>query len=273
VTSPDLVSVIVTTRNVGRTIEACLRSIRAQDYAPIEVLVVDNHSDDQTQSVAARHADRLLVEGPERSSQRNRGVAEARGTWVLWIDADMVLAPNVVSSAMSVARREDVTAVSIPETTTGPGFWTACRALERTCYLDDPGLFNPRLLHRDLLLGLGGFSECMAGPEDADLRLRLASRGVRVGHAPAFIEHDEGRLALRDVIRKRIYYGRSLPAFAERNPRAVRHQAVATLRAFGRHRARLLRQPGHAAGMLFLRGVEAVAYAYGARRGSVAAGR
>lgn len=270
---PDLVSVIVTTRNVGRTIDACLRSIRTQDYAPIEVLVVDNHSDDETQSVAARHADRLIVSGPERSSQRNRGVAEARGTWILWIDADMVLAPSVVSSAIAVAQRRRVDAVSIPETTVGPGFWTACRALERSCYLDDPGLFNPRLLRRDLLLALGGFDERMAGPEDTDLRLRLAQRGVRVGHAPAFIEHDEGRLALRDVVRKRVYYGRSLPAFARHNPGAVRQQARVTLCAFARHRARLLRHPALAAGMLLLRTVEAVAYAYGAQRGPAARGR
>ena len=114
---------------------------------------------------------------------------------------------------------------------------------------------------------MGGFDEAMAGPEDADLRLRLAQQGVVVAHASGVIDHDEGRLTLRDVLRKRIYYGSSLPAFAASNPGAVRRQAMATVRAFVRHRRRLAvatrRTPS---GMLGLRALEAAGYAVGAAR-------
>ncbi len=185
---------------------------------------------------------------------------------MLWIDADMLLAADVVSSAVDAAGRTGADAVSIPETTVGPGFWAACRALERSCYLDDPRLFNPRLLRRDLLQGLGGFDEGMAGPEDADLRIRLAQADVVVAHATGVIDHDEGRLTLRDVMRKRIYYGSSLPAFAAANPGAVRAQAGRTLQAFYRHRGRLAADPVHGLGLLFLRALEAVGYAWGALR-------
>jgi glycosyltransferase involved in cell wall biosynthesis len=261
-----LVTVVVTTRDVERTLEACLRSIRAQDHQPLELLVVDNSSTDRTGEIAARLADVVLIGGPERSAQRNLGVATARGEWLLWIDADMLLAPDVVSSALAAADRAGAAAVSIPETTVGPGFWTACRALERSCYLDDPSLFNPRLLRRELLTAMGGFDEAMAGPEDADLRIRLAQQGVVVAHASGVIDHDEGRLTLRDVLRKRIYYGSSLPAFAANNPGAVRRQAMATVRAFVRHRRRLAGDPVHAVGLLGLRALEAAAYAVGAAR-------
>ncbi len=263
---PD-VSVVVTTKDVERTLRACLRSVLAQDYPSYELIVVDNHSADRTAQIAAELADRVLVAGPERSAQRNLGTREAAGTWVLWIDADMVLEPGVLSAAMAEAARTGVSAVSIPERTVGRGFWTACRTLERSCYLDDPHLFNPRLVRRDLLIDLGGFDVTMSGPEDADLRLRLRADGAQLGHAAAFIDHDEGRLTLREVARKRIYYGQSLPAFAAANPGAVTAQALATVASFARHRRRMLADPVHAAGLVVLRSVEAGAYAVGAWRG------
>ena len=188
---------------------------------PLELIVVDNFSTDATEAIARRHADTFLAAGPERSAQRNVGVEAAQGPWVLWIDADMVLAVDVVSDAVRAAGEAGAEAVSIPERTIGRGFWTACRTLERSCYLDDPRLFNPRLLRRELLLRIGGFDEGMSGPEDADLRLRLAGDAVAVAHASAMIDHDEGRLTVREVLRKRVYYGGSLPAFAAANRGAV----------------------------------------------------
>ena len=263
---------VVTTRDVERTLDACLRSVRAQDHQPLELVVVDNASTDRTVAIAEEYADVVLSAGPERSAQRNRGVVEATGEWVLWIDADMLLRPDVVSSALAAARRVGARAVSIPETTVGKGFWTACRALERSCYLDDASLFNPRLLRRDLLVEMG-FDESMAGPEDADLRLRLASAGVVVAHATGVIDHDEGRLTLSSVWRKRVYYGESLPAFAAANPGAVRAQAAATARAFVRHRRRLLADPVHGLGLVVLRSMEAAGYLVGYVAGAARSSR
>lgn len=262
-----LVSVVVPTRNSARTLHACLESIRQQTYLPIELLVVDNASTDGTQAIAAKYADILVTAGPERSAQRNRGVELAAGEWVLWIDSDMVLTPDVVASAVASARETDAVGVSIPERTVGSGFWTSCRALERQCYLDDPSLFNPRLIRRDYLEEVGGFDEAMSGPEDADLKLRMRCGGSVLARCSAFIEHDEGRLTLRDVLRKRYYYGRSLPSFAANHPGAVSAQAWASVRAFARNRRLLARQPAHALGVVVLRSAEAAAYGVGAWRG------
>jgi glycosyltransferase involved in cell wall biosynthesis len=266
-----LVSVVVPTRNAARTIRACLESVRRQ-RAPVELIVVDNGSTDGTYEIAAALADVAVRGGPERSAQRNTGVQRARGEWVLWVDADMVLDPDVVTAALAVAARTGADAVSVPETSFGDGFWTACRALERSCYLDDPALHNPRLVRREVLRGLGGFTPSMSGPEDADLRLRLREAGATVAFCgEAFIRHDEGRLTLRGVLAKRVYYGRSLPAFAAEHPGAVRGQGAGTARALLRHRRRLLRRPAVAAGVLALRGLELAAYAVGAwqaRRGT-----
>lgn len=267
--SPDqaLVSVVVPTRNNSRTIHACLASVRAQTHQHLELIVVDNHSTDDTREVAARYADVLDIAGPERSAQRNRGIASARGEWVLWLDSDMILPPDAVACALHAAQESGASGVALPERTIGTGFWTACRALERECYLDDPLLHNPRLIRRELLLHNGGFAVSMSGPEDADLRLRMRAEGAVIVLAPVVVDHDEGHLTIADVMGKRYYYGRSLPAFADAHAGAVANQGRAVTLAYLRNWRRLLAAPVHAVGMISLRGMEAGAYLWGAHRG------
>ena len=62
---------------------------------------------------------------------------------------------------------------------------------------------------------------------------------------------------MADVLRKRYYYGRSIPAFAERHDGAVAAQGKAVLDSYVRNRGTLLRDPLHAVGMVALRGLEA----------------
>ena len=267
-TSPDpgSVTVVVPTRNNLRTIEACLRSV-VEQQPPVELIVVDNHSTDGTLEVAQRLADRVITAGPERSAQRNTGIAEAESEWVLWLDSDMILPPRSIAAALETAAATGAVGIALPERTIGDGFWTACRALERECYLDDPWLHNPRLVRREYLLGEGAFDTDMSGPEDADLRMKMRSAGAGIELAPIIIDHDEGRLTVAEVLRKRYYYGRSIPAFASEHEGAVGAQGRAVLRSYVRNHRRLLRDPAHAVGMVLLRAMEAGGYAAGARRG------
>lgn len=262
------VSVVVPTRNVARTIAACLDSVLAQDHPDVELIVVDNDSDDGTFEIAQSRARVAVRGGPERSAQRNAGTLLATGEWVMWIDSDMVLPPETVRLAVEAARATGADAVSVAELSIGPGFWTACRRLERTCYVDDPSMYYPRLLRRQLLLGIGGFSQEMSGPEDVDLRRRLDAAGARLGYCDGVrILHDEGRLTLISILRKRVYYGASLPAFAAAHPGALRAQGVSTAASFVRHRRRLLHHPALAAGIVVMRALEAAAYGVGFAHG------
>lgn len=263
----ESVTVVVPTRNNIRTIEACLRSVVEQSHPDVELIVVDNHSTDGTPQVAERLADRVITAGPERSAQRNTGIEAARGEWVLWLDSDMILPPRTIALALETARATGATGIALPEHTIGEGFWTACRALERECYLDDPWLHNPRLVRREYLLGEGAFHTDMSGPEDADLRMKMRATGAGIELAPIIVDHDEGRLTVRDVMSKRYYYGRSIPAFAREHEGAVGAQGKAVLRSYVRNHRRLLQDPVHAAGMVALRAMEAGGYALGARRG------
>lgn len=266
-TEHALVSVVVPTRNNARTIRACLQSVLDQTYPRVELIVVDNHSSDETLKIATELANVAVTGGPERSAQRNLGVVHAEGQWVLWLDSDMVLPPRSIELAVRTAVSNGATGVALPERTIGAGFWTACRALERECYLNQPWLHNPRLVQRDYLLGEGGFHLAMSGPEDADLRLRMRAEGRGIELAPIVVDHDEGRLTVMDVLRKRYYYGRSIPAFAGQHDGAVGAQGRAVLKSYVVNWRLLAHDPMHATGMVVLRSLEVVGYAAGARRG------
>ena len=262
-----LVSVVVPTRNAGRTIETCLRSVRAQTWPALELIVVDNRSTDGTWAVAGRLADLALRGGPERSAQRNLGIDHAAGEWVCYIDADMELAPDVVERAVRAGEATHAVGVAIPEESVGEGFWTRCRALERRCLRDEPELLWPRLVRTGYLRDTGGFAPWLTGTEDAELHRRMVAHGVPIALADGLILHHEGRLTLGGLARKRFYYGRGLLAFRRAHPGALAAQARAAARAAWRHRRRLLAEPPVAAGIAVMRTVELAAYLAGAMAG------
>ena len=89
------VSVVIPTLNSQRTLDACLASIRIQDYPQnkIEILIVDGGSSDQTRDIALAHAGRF-IEGGYRGNQEARksvGLFESKGEFIAYIDSDNLL--------------------------------------------------------------------------------------------------------------------------------------------------------------------------------------
>ncbi|MDX1619826.1 MAG: glycosyltransferase [Nitriliruptorales bacterium] len=257
--APD-VSIVVPTRNAIRTVERCLRSAGSQAGCVVEVIVVDNHSADGTHEIAARMADRVVTAGPERSAQRNRGTELARAPWILWIDADMILPARTAADSVRAAVGADAIAVFIDEVTEGEGYWTACRSLERECYRGVVTIESPRLVRREWLRA-HPFDDRLSGTEDAVLRNAVLRDGRWTRSSSAPIVHDEGRLRLLAVARKRYYYGAGLRLYRTLDPGAASGQIAATLRAYRDNWRLLLADPVHALGLLVLRLTEVMAYA------------
>ncbi|MHA1280147.1 MAG: glycosyltransferase family 2 protein [Candidatus Helarchaeota archaeon] len=260
-----LVSVIISTRNEEDVIEDLLKSVRSQTYPNIELILVDNKSADHTVEIANFYVDKLVIQGPERSAQRNRGVQEARGKYVLILDADMRLSPRVVKDLVAcVINDSSIKAVVIPEKSFGYNYWARCKALERNCYTDNlKDVTGARFYDKELFLRIGGFDEKMTGTEDWDLSQRVA-RVAKVGSIQSVIIHNEGHINLFDQMRKKYYYALTLRGYIKRHPAAFFRQANFLFRpAYFRHWRDLVRHPHLAAGMFFLRLSEAVAGAVG----------
>lgn len=91
---PGVVSVIIPAVNASRWIAETIRSVHAQTYRPIEIIVVDDGSADDTALLAAGSGATVLhthAAGP--GGARNAGLAHARGAFIQFLDADDLLAP------------------------------------------------------------------------------------------------------------------------------------------------------------------------------------
>jgi glycosyltransferase involved in cell wall biosynthesis len=102
-----LVSVVVPARNEAQSIRECLATIARQTYGHLEIIVVDGCSDDETphlvSSAIQGDARIRLVSNPERVTPAalNRGLAEARGEFLIRIDAHAYPEPDYVERIVS----------------------------------------------------------------------------------------------------------------------------------------------------------------------------
>lgn len=265
-----LVSAIITTKNEESHIADCIRSVKNQTYKNLEIIVVDNYSTDRTAEIAKAEEVRLFRKGPERSAQRNFGVRQAKGEYLIFLDADMILSDKVIASCVqSVLQDSSVKAVIIPERSVGDGFWSACKALEREYYMGIDWMEAARFYNKESFIAIGGFDENLTGPEDFDLNQRFKSKyGNRsVVRISDVIIHDEGKIRLLDHLRKKYYYGRKMSGYIQKHVnRSDAGKQASLLRRYVLFLSKpsLLKQnPIVGIGMLFLKTAETTALGIG----------
>ncbi len=96
------VSVVTVNHNMAATLGRTMESVLGQDYPDFELIVVDGASTDGSRNIIASYSGRLAywVSEPDRNlyDAMNKGVAEAKGEWVLFMNAgDCFATPNVLS--------------------------------------------------------------------------------------------------------------------------------------------------------------------------------
>ena len=173
----NLVSVIITTKNEESNIENCLKSVICQTYKHIEIIVVDNGSTDKTKEIAKKYTDLVYDKGPERSAQRNFGVSVSNGEYILYLDADMILAPYTIESCINdITADDNVIGLYIKEVILGKGLWSKVRRFERSFY-DGTPIDAVRFVKKTAFLEVKGFDEGLSGPEDWDFNRKMAKIG------------------------------------------------------------------------------------------------
>src|SRR5215472_1889879 len=107
------ISVIVPARNAATTLPRCLDALVAQATDDVELIVVDDNSSDDTAAIVSRYPVRL-IELPRHagaSAARNQGAEASRGEVLLFIDADVVLAPGGMCRVVATMARPEVGAL------------------------------------------------------------------------------------------------------------------------------------------------------------------
>jgi len=210
------VSVIITTRNEKKNIKNCLISLQKQTYSPIEVIVVDNNSSDDTIKIAKKFTKNVFNKGPERSAQRNYGASIAKGDYIFFLDADMSLSKDVISECVkAISKQPNIGGIIVPEESYGIGFWADCKKLERKFYIGNDYIEAARFFHKSKFESVDGFDESLTGPEDWDLSQRINNKYGLI-RIKELIYHNEGKLSLFTTIRKKYYYSKKFNAYTNK---------------------------------------------------------
>ena len=219
------VSVTLVTYNSRQYIEACLQSIFEQNYAPLEIVVVDNGSLDGTRGFLSRFQDRVRVEYNNANvgfaAAQNQAIARSTGDWVLVLNPDVVLLPGVIERLVEAGRIDEKAGtvcgrlLSIgrdlkpPESplidTAGIYFTEAMRHFDRGWQEPDDGRYRKMeyvfgasaaaaLYRREMIADIseaGNFfdPDFFAYREDADVAWRAQLLGWRCLYTPVAIGH------------------------------------------------------------------------------------
>lgn len=188
------ISVLVPSRNHARYVEQCVRSALSQEGVAVEVLALDDESDDDSAArlSAIEAPGYRFFAHPNRGLSRtlNRGLALARGRWIKFLPSDDFLLPGCLAAQLGAAegfvatfcRPEVEDGEGRPLADPAPQAWfdlpagegaAVARALVARNPLCAPGA----LFRRDAALAVGGFDPSLRVAQDYDLWLRLAARG------------------------------------------------------------------------------------------------
>ncbi len=197
-----IISVIIPTYNRGWALTNAIDSVLAQDYKNFELIVVDDGSTDNTSNLIDRYAGRLKPIQQTNagvSAARNRGIKEAGGDFLAFLDSDDTWLPQKLSRQMDFfTRRPEALICQTQE------IWIRnnIRVNPKKCHKKPSGMiFEPSLdlclvspsavmVKKELLKEIGCFDERLPACEDYDLWLRVSCRHmIYLVDDPLVIKH------------------------------------------------------------------------------------
>ena len=189
-----VVSVVIPAYNRGDLLPRAVASVIGQTEGVLEIIIVDDHSDEDLAVKMRECADpRLrLVRMPRRSgaaAARNRGVAESAGDYIAFLDSDDAWLPRKLHLQLKVFERSTVPGLACVYTGIRQEEKGGVEVLEPANYrgnLLKPllrhrnvvlGSFSTLLVRKDALLEVDGLDERLTSRQDYDLHVRMSLRG------------------------------------------------------------------------------------------------
>ena len=214
------VSVVVCAYNAASTLRDTLEGIQRLDYPNYETIVIDDGSTDETAAIARGYPVRLVQTANHGlSAARNRGIAEATGSIVAFIDADAWPDPDWLTYLARSFTREGWVGVG------GPNLPPAGDGAVAACVANAPGgpvhvLLSDReaehipgcnmAFWRSSLEEVGGFdTRFRVAGDDVDLCWKLQARGWKLGFNPTAVVWHHHRNSVAAYWKQQWGYGRA----------------------------------------------------------------
>ena len=210
-----LVSIIITTKNESKNIGYLLKSFTKQNYSNFEIIVVDNYSTDDTVNIAQRFTNKIYLQGPERSNQRNFGAQKAKGKYLLFLDADMELTFDIILECVSTINKQKAAAIIIPEDVKGNTFYQRVKRLEKRMYWKEPDIEAARFFKKSVFKKINGYNESLIAGEDWDISLRAKKIG-KIVRINSILYHQSNSFIKN--LKSKVYYSRHILKYARVYP-------------------------------------------------------
>lgn len=225
---PPAISVVIPCRNERSQIEACVRSVLAQQAVPgrFEVIVADGMSDDGTREILARLARedaRLrVVNNPARTTARamNIGIQHARGEFIAVMGAHNQYAPDYLAASLKVSRSTGADNVGGSMVCRGETWIQQAIAVAHhspfsaggarwhdVAYEGPADTVFGGFYRRDIFARIGQFDESLLRNQDDELNLRLTLAGGKIWHSPAIRSTYCPRASLSALFHQYLQYG------------------------------------------------------------------
>lgn len=189
-----LVSCVVPVFNGERYIEEAIDSILAQTYRPLQIVVVDDGSQDGTRAVLRGYREQITYVWQPRagpSAARNRGLSTAAGEYLAFLDADDVWHPEKLARQMARFQARPELDLCLTQVR---NFWTPDLAEVEQRVRDQnlavvitAWMLSSALARRTLLQAVGQFDPQLFLGEDTDWFTRVAQHGAQIEVLPDFL--------------------------------------------------------------------------------------
>jgi glycosyltransferase involved in cell wall biosynthesis len=254
---PESVSIVIPTYNRADLVVEAVEGALAQTHAPVEVIVVDDGSTDDTARVLEPFRDRIRYVAQENrglAGARNRGILESKGEYLAFLDSDDACLPGWIGKAIDTFRRHpEAGAVASAEfeidetgnrgrihTKRTPGIWFTPEGL----ISQDTGVGSgrPPVVRREWVRRLGGFDESIRCAVDCAMWIPFSfhARMVLQPEPVLLRRFHSGNISGNikvdawDWVRLLERLRREQPEFCERNSRLVRRAMAKSWTRFGR---------------------------------------
>jgi len=192
----EKVSVIMPCYNDGKYIEEAVESVFAQTYKNIELIVIDDGSDEQeTIDILNRLGDRIVLLKTNHlrpAGARNYGITRATGKYILPVDSDDKIDSTYVAKAVEILEKNQNIGVVYCEADLfgeKSGKWDLPSYSFDKMLLDNV-VFVTALFYREGWEKVGGFNAHMlAGMEDYDFWLAILALGKEIYQIPEILFH------------------------------------------------------------------------------------
>lgn len=190
-----LVSIVTPSYNQGRFIKETIESVLSQDYRPVEYLVFDGGSTDETMAVLRSYGDVfswVSEKDKGQSNAINKGWSRARGEILAWLNSDDIYLPGAISKAVAFLQDHPECGAVYGE---GYHIEENGKIIERyptepfdrkrlteTCYICQPTVF----IRKEVLQEIGFLDEGLRYSMDYDLWFRIARR-YDFGYLPEYL--------------------------------------------------------------------------------------